>query len=327
MRDVVYSCDERGARFLAVSMYSLLAHYRGDEPLRIDILEVGTGFPTVVKDGLRSIVGRFGRHELRFINVEKVIAPYIGLIRQREGSRWNAYAWTPVFCPDAVPDATGNLLYLDIDTLVNADVSELFGLDLRSSRNLLAAVYENHRGNPSALQTEWEQGILPPEAECYFNDGVLVLDADRFREEKCLEKVLRWYSDNYERAHRIEQDALNALFWDRTLPLPAKWNYHDRTVRKYCLKRLARLWDGNDPRDCLEAALRPAILHFWGKKKPWNPSHRPYRGLYHAAMRDLGMEVPPEQHGAWLNNLVNSHARMLIAWRYCGMLMSGRWFA
>lgn len=338
MRDVVYSCDANGARFLAVSLYSLLRHYRGVEPLRINVLEAYGGLPPEAKSQLESIVAKSNSSpstrpsSLRFIDIESILDPYRDLIRQRDGSRWNIFAWIPVFGPDAVSDSTGNLLYLDIDTLVNADVSELFELDLSRSSSpvnrpcLLAAVYENHRGNFAAGQAEWDSGILPAEAECYFNDGVVVLDAVRFREEKCLESILKWYAENYARAHRIEQDALNALYWDRTFPLPAKWNYHDRTIRKYCLKRLSHYWDGNDPRDCFEAALHPAILHFWGKKKPWNPSHRPYRRLYHDAMYALGMEVPPEQHGAWVNNFVNWLAHAIIVWRHCGMLMSGRWF-
>lgn len=335
IHDVVYSCDDNGARFLAVSLYSLLHHYRGTDPLRVNILEAYGGLSAASKSTLRSIIDSANPHSssriphpfsLRFIDIELILEPYRQLIKQREGSRWNIFAWIPVFGPDAVRDAEGNLLYLDIDTLVNEDVSVLFEMDLQSDeRKLLAAVYENHLGNDAAGQGEWESGILPPEAECYFNDGVLVINAERFRQEKCLERILRWYSDNYDRAHRIEQDALNALFWDRVQPLSPRWNYHDRTVRKYCFKSMrTKRWDGNDPTRCLYAAIRPAILHFWGKKKPWNPSHRPYRRLYHLVMRKLGMKVPPEQPTWLFNDLINNLALECIGLRYAALILSGK---
>ena len=56
----------------------------------------------------------------------------------------------------------------------------------------------------------------------------------------------------------------------------------------------------------LEAAVNPAILHFWGPKKPWKPCHRPYRKLYHAAMCAVG-QIPPRESllVAW-HNLVNA---------------------
>ena len=59
-------------------------------------------------------------------------------------------------------------------------------------------------------------------------------------------------------------------------------------------------------KEVLEAIAAPAILHFWGPKKPWRPSHRPYRKLYHAAMRAVGLPVPREQVLAPWYNLVNA---------------------
>ena len=39
MRDVVFSCDDNGARFLRVTVWSLLKHYKGPEPIRINVFE------------------------------------------------------------------------------------------------------------------------------------------------------------------------------------------------------------------------------------------------------------------------------------------------
>ena len=71
--------------------------------------------------------------------------------------------------------------------------------------------------------------------------------------------------------------------------------FHDRLIKGYPKRDTsAKYWQGNPPQECLEAALDPAILHFWGPKKPWKTCHRPYRKLYHEAMRAVG-QVPPKE--------------------------------
>ena len=38
-RDVAFSCDDRGAKFLRVTVWSLLSHYHGFAPVRINVFE------------------------------------------------------------------------------------------------------------------------------------------------------------------------------------------------------------------------------------------------------------------------------------------------
>ena len=98
--------------------------------------------------------------------------------------------------------------------------------------------------------------------------------------------------------------------------LPLRWNFHDRLVKLYPKWNLkAKYWQGNPPRECLEAALNPASLHFWGPKKPWKTCHRPYRKLYHEAMRAVGQVPPKESLLAPYYNLVNWLNRKKISRR------------
>ena len=310
MRDVCFSCDDNGAKFLRVTVWSLLRHYKGHEPLRINVFEGFGGHSAESKAKLKEVVNGFagqrpvtaersetaeGRETptVRYVNVEQVIAPYADLIMNREKSRWNVFTWTPIFTPSLLADATGNVAHIDIDMLFNDDVSKLLDLDLGD--NLIAAVAEYGKGDPVITEAVWGKGILPPEAERYFNTGTIVFNAAKCREERTWEKILAWYRDHYDIADRIEQDAWNALYWTRTKLLPLRRNFHDRLVKSYSKWDLeAKYWQGNPPQECLEAALDPAILHFWGPKKPWKPCHRPYRKLYHEAMRAVG-QVPPRE--------------------------------
>ena len=327
MKDVVFSCDDNGAKFLRVTVWSLLEHYRGSEPIRINVLEGFGGHSAESKSKLEVLVGEWNKKRdfhcttttsgydffsVRYINVEKAIEPYADLILNREKSRWNVFTWTPIFTPMLLDDATGSVAHFDIDMLFNDDVSKILGLDLGD--DLIAAVAEYHRPGKgeegrgkSAEEAIWGKGILPPEAERYFNTGTIVFNMEKCRADRTWEKILDWYRAHYDIADRIEQDAWNALYWTRTKLLPLRWNFHDRLVKSYPKWDLkAKYWLGNPPRECLEAALNPAILHFWGPKKPWKTCHRPYRKLYHEVMRAVGETPPKEPFLAPYYNLVNA---------------------
>ena len=322
MRDVAFSCDDNGAKFLRVTVWSLLKHYKGDEPIRINVFEGFGGHSAESKSKLEALVEEWNQKRdfhctttpsdydffsVRYINVEKAIEPYAGLIMNREKSRWNVFTWTPIFTPMLLADATGNVAHFDIDMLFNDDVSKILNLDLGD--DLIAAVAEYGKGDPVITDAVWGHGILPPEAERYFNTGTIVFNAAKCREEKTWEKILDWYRAHYDIADRIEQDAWNALYWKRTKLLPLRWNFHDRLIKSYVKWDVsAKYWQGNPPQECLEAALGPAILHFWGPKKPWKVSHRPYRKLYHEAMRAVGQNPPRESLLARWHDVRNSRA-------------------
>ena len=302
-----------------MTVWSLLKYYKGSDSLRINVFEGFGGHSAENKAKLGALVEEWNAKarvsssssreddklnsrtrtpdlnffSVRYINVEKAVEPYADLIMNREKSRWNIFTWTPIFTPMLLEDATGNVAHFDIDMLFNDDVSKLLDIDL--GENLVAAVAEYGKGDPVITEAVWGKGILPPEAERYFNTGTIVFNTAKCREERTWEKILEWYRAHYDIADRIEQDAWNALYWRRTRLLPLWWNFHDRLIKSYAKwNPSAKYWQGNPPRECLEAALNPAILHFWGPKKPWKVSHRPYRKLYHAAMRAVG-QVPPRE--------------------------------
>lgn len=334
MRDVAFSCDDNGAKFLCVTVGSLLSHYKGAEPLRINVFEGFGGHSAESKAKLRAIVESYNqkdvranlnrteaRYSVRYHNVEPFLAPYRDILKDRPGSRWNVFTWTPVFTPQILADATGNVIHLDIDMLVNADITPLFELDLSAGAGdspfLIAAVAEYGKGDPVITEAVWGKGILPPSVSRYFNTGTIVFNAAACRAEKTWEKILAWYRNHYAIADRIEQDAWNALYHDRTRFLPLRWNFHDRLIKSYVTRDLqAPLWQGNPPKDCLEAALDPAILHFWGPKKPWKPCHRPYRKLYHAAMQAVGQMPPKEELLGWWQDIRTRCALSRIGRRY-----------
>ena len=65
MRDVCFSCDDNGAKFLRVTVWSLLRHYTGKEPLRINVFEGFGGHSAENKAKLKSIVEGFNEVKVK----------------------------------------------------------------------------------------------------------------------------------------------------------------------------------------------------------------------------------------------------------------------
>ena len=59
MRDVCFSCDDNGAKFLRVTVWSLLKHYKGTEPIRINVFEGFGGHSAESKRALAEVVASF----------------------------------------------------------------------------------------------------------------------------------------------------------------------------------------------------------------------------------------------------------------------------
>ena len=53
MRDICFSCDDNGAKFLRVTVWSRLKHYAGSEPLRINVFEGSGGHSADSKNKLQ----------------------------------------------------------------------------------------------------------------------------------------------------------------------------------------------------------------------------------------------------------------------------------
>lgn len=282
---VLFCSDDRGYDQLQVALYSLLKTAETDRRLEVSVFTGNGALSTAHRAALAELVGRYGFASVQIKDVDAILEPHRGELECAR-SGWGIMIWARCFIGEIFREERGNVVYLDIDTFVCRDLSELYELEMGT--NAIAGVYEDARedGNNPAF---WEGPLMDRAATRYFNSGVLVLNLEVFRDENVLAKICGWYAANRALASRPDQDALNALFWNRTIPLHPKYNYSDGWLARQTKYSLAAAqWRGNSPRSMLEAVLAPAVIHFWGRAKPWRCNHRPEGRRYVAAMRELG---------------------------------------
>lgn len=175
--------------------------------------------------------------DLRIVDIsEELSKGYLNTIRYITRA-----TFARLFAPQYLKDDFERILYLDIDILIVRDFS--FLLDLEMSQTL-AAVPENF----DSMYKSFGTYDFP-----YFNAGILLINTQKWHEEKILEQCLEVIQDRGP-FNCQDQDALNLVFENRWQVLPPTSNVmvssHDHS---YDLPQLNF----------------PAIVHFVGEHKPW----------------------------------------------------------
>jgi lipopolysaccharide biosynthesis glycosyltransferase len=187
--------------------------------------------------------------------------------------RFPRTVWAILLLGSLLPRDAERVLWLDGDVLVRGPIDELLELPLEGMTMAASVDYwaPTHAG---AAPGFWQAASTPPGA-AYFNTGVLVVDLPSWRSLD-VEGLVR---DALARQPAIptpnaDQDILNAVLWDRWLPIPDRWNYPAQLVSR--------------------DSYRARIAHFFGARKPWKiaceNSH--LQREYATAAREIGWEVP-----------------------------------
>ena len=168
-------------------------------------------------------------HNLRDFHLPNAILSYAAFFRY--------------FIADEVQE--DRVLYLDSDTIVNANLDDLFTLDLQGYA--IAAVQDfNHEG---WLTT--------------FNSGVMLIDAKKWREKNSTQSLLELTAQHHEHVYG-DQGVLNMYFGDQWLHLDKEYNFMvglDQFLHLSGNKE----WYQSD----YYGNYEPKIIHYTSESKPW----------------------------------------------------------
>lgn len=166
-----------------------------------------------------------------------------------------------------LPPELDRILYLDPDILVLNPVRPLYETDLEDF--LFAACYHDKFSVKEINRIR----LMPYEIDYYYNSGVLLMNLELQRRLIRDHDIYQFVEKNRSRLVMPDQDILNALYSKRIKPLDETlYNYDARFYLYYKFKT-------NGQCDMDYVINRTVILHFCGKKKPWN---RSYSGKFHA---------------------------------------------
>lgn len=186
-----------------------------------------------------------------------------------------------LLAPFILPESLKRVLYLDPDILVINSVRPLWELPL-GEYSFAAA---SHSGVFEIINDV--NRIRLGKEHAYFNTGVLLMNLDEIRTQLTTEKIFDCFRQQSNNLLLPDQDVFNILLGDDTLQIDDKiWNYDTRYYSAYLLKS-----EGQFSLD--EVLHQTVILHFCGKKKPWQKKHS---GLFSALYKHYMNLVEKEIH-------------------------------
>lgn len=169
-----------------------------------------------------------------------------------------------LLAPQILPEELERVLYIDPDTLIINPLRELYEMDLQGHL-YAAAMHWGITGISGPLGK-----IRLPENESgeYFNSGVLLMNLPLLRKAINPQDIFS-YVEKYHAALILpDQDILNALYGEKILPIDEmRWNYDTRDYNSYLLTSQREA-------DMDWVMENTAILHFCGKRKPWQKGCR-----------------------------------------------------
>jgi lipopolysaccharide biosynthesis glycosyltransferase len=242
-RPVVLACDEAYGMQLATTLRSIVESNRLGWPLDFHVLFEGVSEGTLTKVHASLPLGSAS---IRWIPVD------LGLFREFSTQEHiSTMTYARFVIPRLFPPSVSRVLYLDTDLLVLDNLEPLWCADLEGA--VVGAVLDRLDSQIKAAMPGLEN---VPRVREYFNAGVLLIDLDRWREERISERS-REYLLQHPFSPYSDQDALNVAcdgHWSRLDP---RWNFQAHLEAK--IAGMAQ--------DDL-----PGIVHFVTRFKPWKPS-------------------------------------------------------
>jgi lipopolysaccharide biosynthesis glycosyltransferase len=179
-------------------------------------------------------------------------------------SHWAAYA--RVLLGDFLP-AIDRVIYLDTDTVVVGDLTELSAFDLAGCT--LGAVNDPLVAGMYARKVLGPDPARPLKIPRYFNSGVMLIDLSRWRRGRVTERLIELLLERRPFAF-YDQDPLNLLLRDDWTELPEPWNRLVPQPETVPAATSAVGRSGGMRRHLLLDDAK--IVHFIGSRKPWMPT-------------------------------------------------------
>ena len=179
--------------------------------------------------------------------------------------RWTIYTWYRLLIPEILSPKIKRILYLDADTIVMSDLSELFSIDLNGKA--IAAVLD-----PQTIEEETYVRCDYDSEKQYVCAGVMMMNLDYWRTNKLSDKVIKWAQTNNDRIKYPDQDAINHICQDAKIILPLRFGFMRWFLlnnRFYRTPFLEQLRDGVD---------NPGIIHYVDCA-PWLKQY--FQHIYH----------------------------------------------
>lgn len=163
------------------------------------------------------------------------------------------------------------VIYLDADVVVTTSIYKLWNLEFENKHLLAVPITSKKSGFVNGERGVPSYKLLDiPSTTRTFNAGVMVLNLSLWRRDLISQAVIKYLREYQEHVLWWDQDGLNAILYNKWLPLNTKWN----AMASHLISQEDSLLTKTEFE---EVCLSPFIIHYAGPVKPW---HSNYEGLF-----------------------------------------------
>ena len=211
---IFFAVDDGYIPFLAVTLQSLVDNSSSSNQYSIKILH------TNVNEENKRKISKYQREniDIEFVNLNC----YVEKVKDKLFTRdyYTNTTYFRLFIPELYPQYE-KALYLDSDTVVLADIAELYNTDI--GENLVAAAQEGVIQNIKVYQDYVEKVVGVASYKRFFNAGVLLMNLNELRRFQFQEKILYLLS-TVKYSVIQDEDYLNRMCKGRVKFVDSTWN-------------------------------------------------------------------------------------------------------
>lgn len=232
IKNIILGVDSNYIKYAAVTMLSIIKHNQ-DENIAFHIF-----CDEIKEEDLQKI-----KHMTEENPQISIIIYYLSnevIAEFPQNINWNLAIYYRAIAPYILYGKVKRALYLDADILCLGKINDLFTMNLPSVVGVVEDILQGNKKKKllSAL------GISSH--EFYFNSGVMLIDVDRYFEEKILAKFIDCVKNNCNKLKMYDQDAFNIILGKEAYYLDGVYNAFKPMENK-----------------------KIVFLHFVGSLKPW----------------------------------------------------------
>lgn len=298
---VAYATDNNYVQHVAVSLFSLFSNSCKDEKILVFIL--GNKLSRDNAEKLQQVAKDFG-HDVNIVDISDIeeLLP-VGV----DVANLSISTYCRLFLAELLPASVNEVLYLDCDTLVGDNITEISDY-VKSDDWYIAGVEDT-------MYPYMKRGIRLGAKDLYINAGVLYINLKRWRSDNVIKLFIEFIKSFNGSVPHLDQGVINGVFQTGKIKLPLRYNVQSPI---YAIHRYSDLIDYfslssfYSPKEVKEAKLKPCIIHFTSffVERPWfSFCLHPFRSQYRRFLKNTPFaNIPLKTNGISMTSKIKDLA-------------------
>jgi len=210
---IFYACDDNFVKYTVVSLYSMIQNASKEYRYRVYVLHTGITEP--MKKAVLDLKNE--NFEISFEDVSDYLQSISDKLPIRD--YYSKTTYYRMFIAEMFQEYD-KAIYIDSDTVVQGDVSELYNTDIKDA--YVGACHEQAMVQVDEYGTYVEK-VIGISRYNFFNAGMLLINCRQFRLHFVLDKFIQ-YLHTYNFVVTQDEDYLNLICKDHVYWLDQRWN-------------------------------------------------------------------------------------------------------